>query len=55
MHEYTVYLNDDEGTEITLEADSFAISKEGDIVYFKATAQLVGFFKMTDIVGVAKQ
>ena len=55
MNTYTVYLNDEEGNEITVAADSFEISKDNEYVYFKHGMQTIGFFKMAEIVGVTKE
>ena len=55
MNTYIVYLNDEEGTEITVEADSFEISKDNEYVNFKHGMLITGFFKMNEIVGIARE
>lgn len=54
MNTYTVYL-DQEGNEITVNADSFEISKDNEYITFKHGMQTIGFFKMCEIIGVAKE
>ena len=55
MNTYTIYLDDEEANEITVEADSFEISKDNEYIYFKHGMQTIGFFKMCEIIGVAKE
>lgn len=55
MNTYTIYLNDDAANEITIQADSFEISKDNEYIYFKHGMQTIGFFKMIEIIGVAKE
>lgn len=55
MNTYTVYLDDEEQSEITVQADSFEISKDDGYVIFKHGMQTIGFFKMHEIIGVAKE
>lgn len=55
MNTYTIYLNDEEQTEITIKADSFEISKDNEYVNFKHGMQIIGFFKMCEIIGVEKE
>ena len=57
MNEYTIYLDtkDEEySSDITIHADSFEISKDEQYVYFKHGMQTIGFFKMCEVIGVAK-
>lgn len=55
MNEYTIYLVDDDNTnsEIIVSADSFEISKDGEYVYFQHGMKTIGFFKMSEIIGIA--
>ncbi len=58
MNNYIVYLNyEDEDEEVyievTISADSFEIKDE--YVYFKHGMQVIGFFKMSEVIGVAKE
>ena len=57
MNEYTVYLNnvDNESVDIIIYADSFEISEDKEYVYFKDGTRLVGFFKMCQVIGAAKE
>jgi hypothetical protein len=55
MNTYRIYLDDEEQNEITVEADSFEISKDNEYVTFKHGMQIIGFFKMCEIIGVAKE
>ena len=55
MNTYRIYLDDEEQNEITVEADSFEISKDNEYVYFKHGMQTIGFFKMHEVIGVAKE
>lgn len=57
MNEYTVYLNNtsEDSCDITIHADSFEISKDEQYVYFKHGMQTIGFFKMCEVIGVAKE
>ena len=56
MSSFTIYLKgteDCEGDEITVDgADTFEIRDE--IVYLQSGIKLIGFFKLCDIVGIAK-
>lgn len=56
MSSFTIYLKEIEdgvSSEITVDgADTFEIRDE--IVYLQSGIKLVGFFKMCDIVGIAK-
>lgn len=58
MNDYIVYLNyedeDEEGyIDVSISADSFEIKDE--YVYFKHGMQVIGFFKMSEVIGVAKE
>lgn len=58
MNEYIIYLDtkDEEySSDVTISADSFEISKDEQYVYFKHGMQTIGFFKMCEVLGVAKQ
>lgn len=57
MNEYTVFLNGttENSCDITISADSFEISKDEQYIYFKHGMQTVGFFKMSEVIGIAKE
>ena len=55
MNTYRIYLDDEEQNEISVEADSFEMSKDNEYVLFKHGMQTIGFFKMCEIIGVAKE
>lgn len=55
MNTYTVFLDDEEHNEVTVEADSFEISKDNEYVYFKHGMQITGFFRMSEVIGVARE
>lgn len=55
MNVYKIYLDDEELNEITVEADSFEISKDSEYVNFKHGMQIIAFFKMCEVIGVAKE
>lgn len=57
MNEYTIYLNDtsENSCDITMSADSFEISKDEKYIYFKHGMQTIGFFKMSEVIGVVQE
>lgn len=54
MSTFTIYLNDEDATEITIVADAYKI-KDNYYVHFKKYGlKEVGFFKLDSIIGVEK-
>lgn len=52
MSTFTIYLNDEDATEITIVADAYDI--KDNYVHFKYGLKEVGFFKLDAIIGVEK-
>lgn len=52
MSTFTIYLNDEEQTEIEIVADAYEI--KDNYVHFKYGIKEVGFFKLDAIIGIEK-
>lgn len=52
MSTFTIYLNDEDSTEIEIIADAYEI--KDNYVHFKYGMKEVGFFKLDSIIGVEK-